>query len=229
MNRTKISEGDEWELENPDQDIRGWTAVDDSGQELGRITDLLVDEDRQVIDGIVLDSGQEYHDTNWRAGDGKVVVSSASTTDYGSAATASGDEAASERDTMRVRRHAEELRAEKERVQAGEVKVRKDVAEEERTIDVPVTREEVEVRRYAVDRPASEAEIVDTGDTIRVPVMGERVDVQKDVRVAEELEISKRPVTETKRVSDTVREERIDITQEGDVDVADDTDVTTRR
>ena len=129
---------------------------------------------------------------------------------------------ADDADALRVPVREEQLRAETVREQAGEVQVRKDVVEEEQTLDVPVTREEVEVRRYAVDRPASEAEVVDTGDTIRVPVMGERVDVEKDVRVAEELEVSKRAVTENQRVSDTVRREEIELDQDGDAAVTGD-------
>jgi uncharacterized protein (TIGR02271 family) len=131
-------------------------------------------------------------------------------------------------DVVRVPVHEEQLRAEKVRESAGEVEIRKDVLEEEQTLDVPVTREEIDVRRYAVDHPASEAGIVDTGDTIRVPVMGERVNVEKDVRVAEELEINKRAVTENQRLSDTVRREEVDIERDGDVDVAD-VSRTTRR
>jgi uncharacterized protein (TIGR02271 family) len=125
-------------------------------------------------------------------------------------------------ETMRVPVHEEELRVETTRAAAGEVEVRKDVVTEEQTLEVPVTREEVEIRRFAVDRPVSEARIVDTGDTIRVPVIEERVVVNKDVRVAEEVEISKRAVTETERVSDTVRREEINVEREGDVDVTGD-------
>lgn len=131
-------------------------------------------------------------------------------------------------DTIRVPIHEEELRAEKTRAQAGEVEIRKDVVAEEQTLDVPVTREEIEVRRYAVDRAASDAEVVDTGDTIRVPVMGERVNVEKDVRVTEEVEVSKRAVTDTERVSDTVRREEVNVERDGDVDVVGDTGRPTR-
>jgi hypothetical protein len=46
-------------------------------------------------------------------------------------------------DSRRIELREEELRAEKQRVQAGEVRVRKEVVSEERTIEVPVTREEV--------------------------------------------------------------------------------------
>jgi uncharacterized protein (TIGR02271 family) len=52
---------------------------------------------------------------------------------------------------------------------------------------------------------------LDDGETIRVPLRAEDVDVRKDTRVVEEVVISKRPVTETKRVSDTVRREEVDV------------------
>ena len=66
--------------------------------------------------------------------------------------------------------------------------------------------------RRRVDRAADANDtIVDDGETIRVPLRAEDVDVRKDTRVVEEIEISKRPVTETKRVSETVRREEIDV------------------
>ena len=134
-------------------------------------------------------------------------------------------------DTWRIRRHEEQLGARTRREQAGEVRVDKDVVEETRSIDVPVTHEEVEIRRVATDRPADDASVIDTGDSIRVPLTAETVDVVKEARVVEELEISKRPVTETRRVEDTVRREEIDIEPEGDVRVAGETpsDFTERR
>ena len=50
--------------------------------------------------------------------------------------------------------HAEELQAQKTTEEVGSVNLRKDVVEEQKSIDVPVTREEVQVRRTPVDRPA---------------------------------------------------------------------------
>ncbi|MBA2314228.1 MAG: YsnF/AvaK domain-containing protein, partial [Chloroflexi bacterium] len=94
---------------------------------------------------------------------------------------------------------------------AGEVRIDKNVVEEERTLDVPVTREEVQIRSVATDGSTAVGDDAFSGDTIRVPVTEERVDVSKEVRVVEEIEISKRPVTETQRVSETVRREQVDI------------------
>ncbi|MDP9350240.1 MAG: DUF2382 domain-containing protein, partial [Chloroflexota bacterium] len=47
----------------------------------------------------------------------------------------------------------------------------------------------------------------------------EEVEVRKEVRVAEELEIDKTVVQDTERVTDTVRREEVHIDQVGDVDV----------
>src|SRR5262249_9740746 len=70
--------------------------------------------------------------------------------------------------------HEEELRARKQPVEAGEVKVRKEVHTEQKTVAVPVEREEVVVERHPVgERPASAADIK-AGEEIRIPVQEEQ-------------------------------------------------------
>jgi uncharacterized protein (TIGR02271 family) len=120
-------------------------------------------------------------------------------------------------DTIRVPRYEEELRAGTQTVEAGEVEVRKDVVQEQRTVDVPVTREDVEVRRVAVNREASadDAAFTDSGDTLRVPIREEQVVVSKEPRVVEELEIRKVATQDTEQVSDTVRREEVDVQRTG--------------
>jgi uncharacterized protein (TIGR02271 family) len=115
-------------------------------------------------------------------------------------------------DTFTVPVREERIETEKHAREAGQVTVDKRVVEQQQEFDVPVTHEEVEVTRRRVDRPAdADDTILDDGETIRVPLRAEDVDVRKDTRVVEEVEISKRPVTKTKRVSDTVRREEIDV------------------
>jgi uncharacterized protein (TIGR02271 family) len=141
----------------------------------------------------------------------------------GTDAMASGTSTRGIDDDRRVELREEDLQARTRRAEAGEVVVDKRVVEERRSIDVPVTHEEVVIQR----RPASgqgvgdAGDIGEQGDTIRVPVMAEQVEVTKQPRVVEELEISKRAVTENQRVSDTVRREEADIRDEGQVDVVD--------
>jgi uncharacterized protein (TIGR02271 family) len=126
--------------------------------------------------------------------------------------------------------HEEELTATKRRGQTGEVRIEKDVIAEERTLDVPVTEERVRVQRRAVDRPVTAADgDVFEEEVIEVPVYGEDVELQKRVRVAEEVEVAKEAVQRTERVSGTVRREEVriedDVTVGADAVVADDTAV----
>jgi uncharacterized protein (TIGR02271 family) len=115
-------------------------------------------------------------------------------------------------DSFTVPVREERVEAKKHARDAGQVTVDKHVVEQQQELDVPVTHEEVDVTRRRVDRPLdSDDTIADDGETIRVPLRAEDVDVRKDARVVEEVEISKRPVTETQRVSETVRREEIDV------------------
>lgn len=114
----------------------------------------------------------------------------------------------------------EELRARKEDVQAGEVQIRKDVVTENRTIEVPVTREEVYVERHpATGEHRASGEPIGEGESIRVPIHEEQVTVEKRPVVTEEIEVGKRRVTDTERVSGQVRREEAHIERTGDVEV----------
>ncbi len=122
-------------------------------------------------------------------------------------------------DSIRVQRYEEELQAQKVQREAGEVRISKDVVEEQQTLEVPVQREEVHIETRTVDRPVGDTTDAFQGGTISVPVREEEVQVRKEVRVAEELEIDKTVVQDTERVTDTVRREEVNIEQVGDVDV----------
>jgi len=114
----------------------------------------------------------------------------------------------------------EELHARKQPVQTGEVRVRKEVTTEHKTLEVPVTREEVVIeRRPASGHPTSGD--IRAGEEIRIPVKEEQVSVEKTPVVKEEVNVSKRTVQDTKKVSGTVRKEEVHIEEEGDVDVTD--------
>jgi len=123
-----------------------------------------------------------------------------------------------EGDTLRLRE--EELQARKTSVETGRVHLGKEVVEEQRTLEVPVTREEVTIERHAVDRRPSDQPIDATErETIRVPVREEQVEVEKQAVVYEEVGVGKRVTQETQQVSDTVRREELRVDKDGDVDV----------
>lgn len=114
-----------------------------------------------------------------------------------------------------VQLREEELRTRIERVESGAVRLEKDVVTERRSVDVPVTREEVHVERRQVEpRPAGGEDFAE--DEIRVPVHEERARVDKQAVVKEEVSIGKRPVQETERVEEDVRREEARVEKEGD-------------
>jgi uncharacterized protein (TIGR02271 family) len=119
----------------------------------------------------------------------------------------------------RIELLGETLRVNKERVQTGEVRLRKDVITEHQNIEVPVTREELVVEHHPVEgRPAPSGSF--EGDKeIRVPVSEERVKVEKQPVVREEVSVGKRQVQDTKTVGDDVRHEELRVEKKGDVSV----------
>ena len=114
--------------------------------------------------------------------------------------------------------HKEELDILKRETQAGEVRVRKDVIEEEKVVEVPVRRERVRVERRDVspDRPAMNASFQE--ETVIVPLRAEEVEVQKRTVVDEEVIIHKDSIEEERRVAESVRREDVTVRTDGDVE-----------
>jgi uncharacterized protein (TIGR02271 family) len=118
----------------------------------------------------------------------------------------------------------EQLDVNKHRVQTGEVEVKKDVVEEEKTVNVPVKHEEVYVERRAVDKnEADTTGPIGDDETIRVPIVEEKVEVTKKPVVSEELVIGKKQVTETQQVTENVKREEAKVNKEGDASVKENT------
>ena len=219
---------------------RGWAVYDTNDEKIGDVADLgtsylLVQKGLIFIKDVYIPMSAV---SRTDAANGAVYVNvqkdsidsmgwDAPPTDAGSYETSrsdigtTGDVDAGER--QRLALHEEELQAETRRQQAGEVQVNKRVVEDSQELEVPVTHDEVQVRRVRVDRDASTSgdAFTQDADTVRVPVTAESVEVTKTPRVVEEIEISKRPVTERQTVSDTVRREEAQVTKEGDVVIED--------
>ena len=107
----------------------------------------------------------------------------------------------------------EVLRVHKDRVNRGEVLVRKEVVTENQTVQVPLQREELVVERRPVSgsRPA-------TGtlgeEEIRVPLSEERASLDKSTVVREEVNVSKKPVEEVRDLTGEVRHEELVVDDE---------------
>lgn len=91
----------------------------------------------------------------------------------------------------------EEVLAGAQPVKTGSVRVDKHVEKRVRKIDMPLVREEVEVRRVPVNRTIREVPPVRTrGDTVIVPVVEEEVIVTKRLVLKEEIHLVKKRSTE---------------------------------
>ena len=102
----------------------------------------------------------------------------------------------------------EELAVEKRPVPTGKLRVNKRIVEHPETIDLPLMRENVDVRRVVVGRDIDAIPEVRTeGDTIIVPVVEEVVLVEKRLRLKEELHITRRRRVERHEEQVTVRRE----------------------
>jgi uncharacterized protein (TIGR02271 family) len=108
----------------------------------------------------------------------------------------------------------ERLNVAKQPVEMGEVEIRKDVVTEQVNVPVELRREEVTVNRVDVpDRPVRAGDVDDAFEegTIRVPVRGEEVMVEKEAVVTGEVVVNREQTADRQTVSDTVRKERLDV------------------
>jgi uncharacterized protein (TIGR02271 family) len=112
------------------------------------------------------------------------------------------------------------LRTFRERVQRGEVRLRKEVVTEKKTVEVPVTREELVVERVPVSgQEAAETGEIGSDQEIRVPLSEEHARVDKQRVISDEVRVGKRAVQKTERVSEDVRHEKLRVDKDGDVEV----------
>jgi uncharacterized protein (TIGR02271 family) len=103
----------------------------------------------------------------------------------------------------------EVLRVHKERIDRGEVVVRKDIITENQTVQVPVSREELVVERRDVAPNTPAQGNVGDNREIRVPLTEETAAVDKGTVVREEVAVGKKPVQDVRDLSGEVRREEL--------------------
>jgi uncharacterized protein (TIGR02271 family) len=118
----------------------------------------------------------------------------------------------------RMQLREEQLQVNKQPVQTGEVRLGKEVVTEQQTLNVPTTREGVSIERRPASGEVSDSPIGE-GETLRVPVSAEQVNVSKQTAQTGEVAIGKRQVQETQQVQDTVRREEARIERKGEVNI----------
>lgn len=204
------------------------------GQKLGKV--LAINDDNFIIEKGLLfkkDYTASFDRIEEVAGD-EIIYAPMSAEQPSSTAAAPATmenvEASGER---RIPLAEEELIAEKRRRPAGEVTITKEVVTEEKQVTVPVTREEVVVREGPATG-ASPSEARFEGETVKVPIVEEEVEVQKRPVVRREVRVSKEQHEEQATASAEVRREEAHVEGEGHVEKlsspsADDRDPNARK
>ncbi|MDV2686101.1 YsnF/AvaK domain-containing protein [Alkalihalophilus lindianensis] len=113
-------------------------------------------------------------------------------------------EASNNHETMQLRE--EELDIKKERVQTGEVKIHKEVVEDQKTITIPVRREEM------VIEAGSEEEL-------RIPLKEEEIDISKHPVQLNEVIVKKHQVEDVQHIKENLKKETVVVESEGQAEV----------
>lgn len=120
--------------------------------------------------------------------------------------------------TLELRK--ENLNISKNKVQKGEVELGKEIIEEHKSMDIPVSHEEVVIERKSLNNKASDTPISEQ-ESIRIPVSEEKVDVSKNTVVTGEITARKREVEQNEHIDETLKHEEATINKVGDLDIID--------
>ncbi len=108
----------------------------------------------------------------------------------------------------------EELQIGKKEVETGGVRLRSRIVEKEVSENVNLREEKVNIERAAVNRPASEGDLIE-GD-IEVVEHAEVPVVNKEARVVEEVKLNKEITERDETINDTVRNTEVTVEKTGD-------------
>lgn len=105
----------------------------------------------------------------------------------------------------------EQLKVEKTREPAGEVKIHKEVVTEPKSVQVPVEKEELVIERHPGGNEPAARPVGSSAETTRIPLSEEKARVIKEPVVQQEIDISKHKTEETKTITEPVRHEEAHI------------------
>lgn len=219
-----LSELDDYDLVNSDQDCRGWTVMDEWNNRVGKVDEMLVDTDRELVTAIVLDSGRQIPARDFSLQNGMVIMRGETTVDPTAAATTTATTtttttatvaappAGQAQDGVAIPVIEEEIRIGKRVVGTGGVRVQTHVTERPVEETVTLREEHVNVERHPVNRPATQGDVAAvTGGVVEMTTMAEEAVVGKGARVVEEVVVSKDTIAHDETIRDTVRRTDVEI------------------
>ncbi|GKU24960.1 YsnF/AvaK domain-containing protein [Clostridium folliculivorans] len=125
-----------------------------------------------------------------------------------------------DKNDARVELRKEEINVSKNKVQKGEVELGKEIVEDHKCMDVPVSHEEVVIDRKTLNNQVCDTPIKEQ-QSIRIPVSEERVDVTKNTVVTGEVTAHKREVQQTQHIEQTLKHEEPTINKVGNPVIVD--------
>jgi uncharacterized protein (TIGR02271 family) len=98
--------------------------------------------------------------------------------------------------------------------QEKQARITKKPVKETKTVEVPLTREEISIERKPVSGSGNETEAqsppIESEEEIKIPVRREEAEVTKKPYVKEEVVVKKKKVTDKKEITDEVTSEELD-------------------
>lgn len=177
------------------------------------------DQQKQAYDLLMHDGGYDFNSNQGQRSNYAATTAGTAATAATAANTTNAATVPTGEETRDIKLRAEQLQPQTRWQQAGEVELRKEVVSEQQTIDVPVTHEEVYIKRQPGSGQVSDTPISEESETIRVPVNEEQVDINKQTVVTGEVAVGKRQVQQEEEVTDTVKREELRVDRQGDVNV----------
>ena len=106
----------------------------------------------------------------------------------------------------------EQVNIDKKIVESGKVVIHKKVYKEEKVVEVPVSHEEVEIKKITINKYVTEAPAIRyEGNTTIIPVMEEVAVIEKKLLLVEEVHVTKHVVEKTEEHVVPLRKEEIQV------------------
>ena len=122
------------------------------------------------------------------------------------------DDRTSERDEAVVPVLAEELVVDKEQIPTGGIRVHRRTLDHDETVDLPLVKEHVDVRRVLIDREVDgPLPVRREGDTTIIPIVEEVLIIEKRFRLKEEIHVIRSAREERHQERVPVRRQEADI------------------
>jgi len=226
---------DEFDLVNSGQDCIGWMVTDQAGNEIGKVSEMLIETDEMRVDSIMVSGGVRIAAENMALRDGRVVVSGvkdeaqyAETRRTATATTATATQTyqpaprnTGAKNVAGVTREAtedeisipiieEQLVVGKRTVEKGGAHVRTTMTEKPVQETVSLREEKVTVERHKVDRAVDGADAFKEG-SFDVTTQAEVPVVSKQARVVEEVVVGKEMTEHTETVRDSVKRTDVEV------------------